>query len=95
MANEQEKTRALKMGVKDLEKIYAIDELARGSVMFAATGVTNGEFLNGVRFFGGGATTNSVVMRSQTGTVRYITSIHDFRRKPYNICDEGRVTSRF
>lgn len=93
--NEQEKARALKMGVKDLEKIYAIDELARGSVMFAATGVTNGEFLNGVRFFGGGATTNSVVMRSQTGTVRYITSIHDFRRKPYNVCDEGRVTSRF
>ena len=52
--------------------LYKIDELAKGNVMFAATGVTNGDFLKGVRFFTGGAETHSVVMRSQTGTVRYI-----------------------
>ncbi len=80
--NEVEKERALKMGVTDLEKIYNVDELARGNVMFAATGVTHGDFLKGVVFYGGGATTHSVVMRSETGTVRYIEANHDFKRKP-------------
>ena len=50
--------------------------------MFAATGVTNGDFLNGVRFFGDGARTHSVVMRSKSGTVRYIEIEHHFDRKP-------------
>jgi fructose-1,6-bisphosphatase/sedoheptulose 1,7-bisphosphatase-like protein len=49
--------------------------------MFAATGVTNGSMLRGVRRFGGGASTHSVVMRSKTGTVRYIQATHDFTRK--------------
>lgn len=80
--NELEKERALKMGVTDLEKIYNVDELAKGNVMFAATGVTHGDFLKGVVFYGGGATTHSVVMRSETGTVRYIEAHHDFKRKP-------------
>jgi len=51
-------------------------------VMFAATGVTSGDFLKGVRFFSGGAETHSVVMRSKTGTVRYIQSTHKFDKKP-------------
>jgi fructose-1,6-bisphosphatase II len=50
--------------------------------MFAATAVTNGDLLRGVRFFKGGATTNSVVMRSRTHTVRYIEAIHRFDLKP-------------
>jgi fructose-1,6-bisphosphatase II len=80
--NEEERARATKMGVTDLEKIYAIDELARGNVMFAATGVTDGDYLKGIRFFSGGCETHSVVMRSQTGTVRYLESEHHFDRKP-------------
>ena len=50
--------------------------------MFAATGVTSGDFLEGVRFFPGGCETHSVVMRSATGTVRYLESKHHFDRKP-------------
>ncbi|HEY8207958.1 MAG TPA: class II fructose-bisphosphatase [Myxococcaceae bacterium] len=80
--NDDEKQRAKKMGIQDLEKIYIAEELARGEVMFAATGVTTGDFLKGVRFFSGGAETHSVVMRSKTGTVRYITSVHKFDKKP-------------
>jgi fructose-1,6-bisphosphatase II len=68
------------MGIEDLEKVFQIDELARGDVMFAATGVTNGDFLKGVRFTGDGARTHSVVMRSRTGTVRYIETEHHFPR---------------
>ena len=70
------------MGVTDENRIYKINDLAKGSVMFAATGVTTGDFLKGVRFFGGGAVTNSVVMRSKSGTVRYIETVHHFDRKP-------------
>lgn len=81
-SKEEEKVRAKKMGVKDLEKVYRIDELAAGKVMFCATGVTTGTFLEGVRFFAGGAMTHSVVMRSESGTVRYITAEHHFDSKP-------------
>jgi len=51
-------------------------------VMFAATGVTSGDFLKGVRFFSGGVETHSVVMRSKTGTVRYVQSTHRLDKKP-------------
>ncbi|MEK7842313.1 MAG: fructose-bisphosphatase class II, partial [Deltaproteobacteria bacterium] len=80
--NDDEITRAKKMGIKDINRIYSIDELAKGDVMFAATGVTDGDFLKGVRFFGGGAETHSVVMRSKTRTIRYITATHYFEHKP-------------
>jgi fructose-1,6-bisphosphatase II len=80
--DEKEIERCHKMGIKDIHRIYTADELARGEVMFAATGVTTGDFLKGVRFFGGGAETSSVVMRSKTGTVRYIQSTHKFDKKP-------------
>lgn len=79
---DDERSRAKAMGVKDLDKIYQIDELARGNVMFCATGVTQGAFLGGVRFFRQGAETHSVVMRSETGTVRYVQAQHHFDRKP-------------
>jgi fructose-1,6-bisphosphatase II len=70
------------MGVKDHDKVYRVDELAQGNVMFAATGVTEGTFLKGVRFFANGATTQSIVMRSQSGTVRIVDAEHDLVRKP-------------
>src|SRR6185503_19354966 len=79
---EDEKIRAKAMGVTDLDRIYGIQDLAEGHVMFCATGVTQGTFLNGVRFFSGGAYTHSVVMRSESGTVRHIEAEHHFDRKP-------------
>ena len=78
---KEEEARALKMGVTDLHKIYKAEELARGDVMFAATGVTTGDFLRGVRFFANGAETHSIVMRSRTGTVRHITATHRLDKK--------------
>jgi len=80
--NDDEKARAARWGVKDLNKKYSLHELASGNVMFAATGVTDGAMLKGVRRFAGGATTHSVIMRSKSGTVRYIEAHHNFGRKP-------------
>ncbi|MEK6726136.1 MAG: class II fructose-bisphosphatase [Deltaproteobacteria bacterium] len=80
--NNEEIERAKKMGIPDINRVYGIEELAAGDVMFAATGVTDGDYLSGVRFFGGGAETHSVVMRSKTRTVRYITATHHFNYKP-------------
>ena len=80
--NDAEKERAARAGITDLNKKYEMNELAHGDIMFAATGVTNGAMLKGIRMFPGGATTNTVVMRSRTGTVRTIEATHNFRRKP-------------
>ena len=80
--NDEEIARARKMGISDLKRIYTAEELAQGEVMFAATGVTSSDFLRGVRFLGGGAETWSVVMRSKTGTVRYVQAQHRFEKKP-------------
>jgi fructose-1,6-bisphosphatase II len=79
---QDERDRCYAEGITDLTKKYTLDELIRGDVMFAATGVTTGDYLDGVRFFAGGAMTNSVVMRSQTRTVRYIRTTHHFDFKP-------------
>jgi len=80
--NDDEKRRATGMGITDFGKIYRMEDLARGNVMFCATGVTQGPFLNGVRFFKGGARTHSIVMRSSTGTIRHIEAEHRFDTKP-------------
>jgi fructose-1,6-bisphosphatase II len=80
--SDEERARAYKMGVPEESHIYSLEELARGNVMFAATGVTQGSFLDGVRFLGGGATTQSIVMRSKSGTVRTIDAQHRFETKP-------------
>lgn len=81
--NDDEKARGEKWGISDFNRVYSLDELAHGDdIMFAATGVTSGPMLKGVRRFPGGAETHSVVMRSKTGTVRHIESRHDFTRMP-------------
>ncbi len=80
--NEKEIERAKKMGIPDVKKIFVAEEMAKGNVIFAATGVTFGDFLKGVRFFKGGAETQSVVMRSSTRTIRYIETTHYFEHKP-------------
>lgn len=79
--NEDEKARAARWGVTDLTRKYELNDLASGNVMFAATGVTTGTMLRGVRRFAGGAVTHSIVMRSKSGTVRIVEAHHNFRRK--------------
>ncbi len=78
----EEADRARSMGVEDVDAKLTLDALASGNVVFAATGVTHGDFLKGVRFRAQGALTQSVVMRSQTMTTRYIDAEHNFRFKP-------------
>ena len=75
--NADEKARAAKWGIADLNKIYTRDELAKGDCIFAATGVTDGSLLKGVkRMKDGLITTHSVVMRASTGTVRWVSGEH-------------------
>jgi fructose-1,6-bisphosphatase class II len=80
--NEHEIERAKKMGIMNINKKFSIEELAAGDVMFAATGVTDGDYLQGVHFVSGGATTQSVVMRSKSRTIRVINATHYFEHKP-------------
>jgi fructose-1,6-bisphosphatase class II len=80
--NDEEIKRAKAMGISDIKKVFFIDDLASGNVMFCATGVTDGSFLDGVRFKSWGATTHSIVMRSESGTIRHINAEHHFDRKP-------------
>ncbi|MCW8084559.1 class II fructose-bisphosphatase [Sabulicella glaciei] len=74
--------RARDMGIADPQRKYVLEEMARGEVMFAATGVTSGPMLRGVRMIPGGAITHSIVMRSKTGTVRYVEGHHNFTMMP-------------
>ncbi|OFX02113.1 MAG: fructose-bisphosphatase, class II [Alphaproteobacteria bacterium RIFCSPHIGHO2_12_FULL_66_14] len=79
--NDDEKSRARKWGITDLNRKYSMTDMAKGDVMFAATGVTSGSMLKGVRRFSNGAETHSIVMRSKTGTVRWISANHNFSIK--------------
>ncbi|MGE0526263.1 MAG: class II fructose-bisphosphatase [Bdellovibrionales bacterium] len=80
--NPEERARAIRMGLKDPDRIFTLEEMARGSVMFCATGVTDGPLLEGVRTLPGNrAHTHSIVMRSTTGTVRRIQAEHNFNIK--------------
>lgn len=79
--NEDERQRGIRWGIEDFGQKYELDQLAGGEVMFAATGVTDGAMLRGVRRYKDGATTHSLVMRSKSGTVRYIEGEHNFTRK--------------
>ncbi len=80
--NQEEIERARKMGIDDIQRIFKIDDLARGHVMFCATGVTDGNFLDGVIFKPWGCLTHSLVMRSESGTIRQIRAEHHFDKKP-------------
>lgn len=82
MRTDKERERCLAMGIEDPDRKWHFEELARGDVMFAATGVTSGDILKGVRYFRGGAKTHSLVMRSKSGTIRFIETEHHFDRKP-------------
>ena len=81
--NNDERSRADRLGISDYNKIYSLNELAHGEVMFAATGVTDGSMLKGVRRWSSGASTQSIIMRSKTGTVRTISAEHNFSKKSF------------
>jgi fructose-1,6-bisphosphatase II len=81
--NEQEAERARKMGVEDLTRIFKTEDMAAGeNIMLAATGVTKGDLLKGVRYTATGAFTHSIVMRSKSGTIRFISTEHHFEKDP-------------
>ncbi|MCH7942745.1 MAG: class II fructose-bisphosphatase [Proteobacteria bacterium] len=80
--NDDERARASRMGITDFSAKYRLDDLAHGDIAFAATGVTDGWMLKGVEKHSGCITSQSMVMRSKTGTVRLISAEHDIRRKP-------------
>ncbi len=76
-AKEGQKERLAKMGITDLSKVYTEEELAPGpELLFVATGVTDGSFMRGVRFFGGGCRTNSVVMARGERLIRFVDTVH-------------------
>jgi len=88
-SEDAERERAKRMGITDFSRKYMLSDLAKGDVMFAATGVTDGNMLKGVRRFPGGATTHSIIMRAKTGTVRLVEATHNFTRKPWKDFDGG------
>ena len=78
--DDNERQAAIAKGV-DVDRVYKTEDLIAGDdVFFAATGVSSGELLKGVRYFGGGAQTQSLAMRCRSGTVRWIDSWHNFER---------------
>ncbi|HEX9809004.1 MAG TPA: class II fructose-bisphosphatase [Alphaproteobacteria bacterium] len=79
--NDDERKRGARWGINDFDRKYELDDLASGNVMFAATGVTDGAMLDGVRRFAHRAVTHSIIMRSKTGTVRRIQTEHNFEIK--------------
>ncbi|WP_421723847.1 class II fructose-bisphosphatase [Bauldia sp.] len=74
--SDEQKDRAHRMGIEDVDRKYDLSEMALGDVLFAATGVTDGNLLSGVRFAKHAVTTHTVVMRSSSGTVRWIKAEH-------------------
>jgi fructose-1,6-bisphosphatase II / sedoheptulose-1,7-bisphosphatase len=83
--DEAQIARARTMGISDPSRIYGIEEMAKGDVMFAATGVTGGPMLRGVQRSAGGAVTHSIVMRSKSGTVRYVEAHHNLAKKHFAV----------
>jgi fructose-1,6-bisphosphatase II len=88
--DEAEKEKALAAG-HDLDRVLHTNDLVRGdNAFFAATGVTTGDLLRGVRYRGGGAYTQSIVMRSKSGTIRTIDSFHRLEKlRKYSLVDFG------
>jgi fructose-1,6-bisphosphatase II len=79
--NEEEREKFKADGI-DIQRVYRTDDLVKGNdVSFAATGITTGELLDGVQYFGWGARTSSLMMRSHSGTVRYIQARHKWRKR--------------
>lgn len=83
VTSEEDAAALDRSGIKNKKRVYGIKDLIRGEkAMFAATGVTNSDILRGVQYRHGGAITHSIVMRRQSGTIRFIEANHSFDRKP-------------
>lgn len=81
--HDHELERCKKMGIDDISKVFFMDDLVKGDdCILAATGVTDGELLKGVRYLGPSATTQSIVMRAKSGTVRFVDGTHSMQKKP-------------
>lgn len=89
--DDEDRERCKKMGIDDPARILYMDDMVKGDdAIFAATGVTDGELLRGVRFIGGDmGETYSLVMRAKTGTIRYIKALHRINRKPHLVFSNG------
>lgn len=88
-SNDDEIARCKRMGISDLDRVYYMDDFVSGDdAIFAATGVTDGELLQGVQFKGKHATTQSVVMRTKSGTIRFIDGKHSLKKKPNYVMEE-------
>jgi len=88
-SNEEEEARCKEMGITDLDRVFYMDDFCSGDdAIFAATGVTDGELLKGVQFKGNAATTETVVMRAKSGTVRFIQGEHSLTKKPNLVMEQ-------
>jgi fructose-1,6-bisphosphatase II len=84
--NNEEAERAKAMGIGDIDRVLTMDDLAKGeNIVFVATGITDGDLVHGVRFFGNQAKTHSICIHSQTGTVRFIESVHRLGARPFRL----------
>jgi fructose-1,6-bisphosphatase II len=84
--NDDEIKRAMQMGFDDVNKILKMDDLVKNDdVTFVATGITDGDLVKGVRSFGNGARTHSIVMNSHSSTVRFVETVHRFRAEPFRV----------
>ncbi len=87
--NEEEAARCERMGIEDTNKVFYMDDFVKGDdAIFAATGVTDGELLKGVQFKGNRATTQTVVMRAKSGTIRFIDGSHSLKKKPNLVMED-------
>src|SRR3984893_15789983 len=84
--NEDEIKRAMQMGFDDVNKVLKMDDLVKNDdITFVATGITDGDLVRGVRSFGNGARTHSIIMNSRSSTVRFVETIHRFRAEPFRV----------
>ncbi|MHA6250661.1 class II fructose-bisphosphatase [Oceanobacillus sp. CAU 1775] len=88
-SNDEERARCKEMGIEDLDKVFYMDDFCSGDdAIFAATGVTDGELLKGVQFKGSKATTETVVLRAKSGTVRFVQGEHSLIKKPNLVMEQ-------
>jgi fructose-1,6-bisphosphatase II len=84
--NEDEIKRAMAMGFEDVNKVLLMEDLVKSDdITFVATGITDGDLVRGVRFFGNGARTHSIIMNSRSGTVRFVETVHRLRAEPFRV----------
>ncbi len=84
--NEEEAKRALDMGFDDVNKVLKMEDLVKkDDITFVATGITDGDLVRGVRFFGNGARTHSIIMNSRSSTVRFVETVHRFRAGAFRV----------